>query len=116
MSHSFRNHNYIRTDYLCNRPEAYFEPFVNLPPRALKDYYRVIKEPISIKKLQKSVKGVKGRNEATGTSEFKNWAAFEESASLLWKNACFYNEEGSEIYELAQELKVRFSAGNSNPS
>ncbi|KAI8250480.1 Chromatin structure-remodeling complex subunit rsc4 [Colletotrichum sp. SAR11_239] len=77
-----------------DEPEAYFEPFVNLPPRALKDYYRVIKEPISIKKLQKSVKGVKGRNEATGTSEFKNWAAFEESASLLWKNACFYNEEG----------------------
>ncbi|KAF4898030.1 Chromatin structure-remodeling complex subunit rsc4 [Colletotrichum fructicola] len=91
-----------------DEPEAYFEPFVNLPPRALKDYYRVIKEPISIKKLQKSVKGVKGRNEATGTSEFKNWAAFEESASLLWKNACFYNEEGSEIYELAQELKEFF--------
>ncbi|KAF9875794.1 bromodomain containing protein [Colletotrichum karsti] len=88
--------------------EPYFEPFVNLPPRALKDYYRVIKEPISIKKLQKSVKGVKGRNEATGTSEFKNWAAFEESASLLWQNACFYNEEGSEIYELAQELKEFF--------
>ncbi|KAH0444215.1 bromodomain containing protein [Colletotrichum camelliae] len=91
-----------------DEPEAYFEPFVNLPPRALKDYYRVIKEPISIKKLQKSVKGVRGRNEATGTSEFKNWAAFEESASLLWKNACFYNEEGSEIYELAQELKEFF--------
>ncbi|KAL0935236.1 bromodomain containing protein [Colletotrichum truncatum] len=88
--------------------EAYFEPFVNLPPRVLKDYYRIVKEPISIKKLQKAVKGVRGRNEATGTSEFKNWGAFEETASLLWKNACFYNEEGSEIYELAQELKDFF--------
>lgn len=66
-----------------------------------------MKEPISLKKLQKSVKGVKGRNEATGTSEFKTWAAFEETASLLWKNAFFYNEEGSEIYELGQELEVR---------
>ncbi|GKT43240.1 protein polybromo-1 [Colletotrichum spaethianum] len=85
--------------------EPYFEPFVNLPPRVLKDYYRIVKEPISLKKLQKAVKGVRGRNEATGTSEFKNWVAFEETASLLWKNAFFYNEEGSEIYELAQELE-----------
>ncbi|WQF87301.1 Putative bromodomain-containing protein [Colletotrichum destructivum] len=88
--------------------EPYFEPFVNLPPRVLKDYYRIVKEPISLKKLQKSVKGVKGRNEATGTSEFKTWAAFEETASLLWKNAFFYNEEGSEIYELGQELEEFF--------
>ncbi|KAK2062406.1 Bromodomain-containing protein [Colletotrichum caudatum] len=88
--------------------EPYFEPFVNLPPRVLKDYYRIVKEPISLKKLQKTVKGVRGRNEATGTSEFKNWAAFEETASLLWKNAFFYNEEGSEIYELAQELEEFF--------
>ncbi|GKT91773.1 LOW QUALITY PROTEIN: bromodomain containing protein [Colletotrichum tofieldiae] len=88
--------------------EPYFEPFVNLPPRVLKDYYRIVKEPISLKKLQKTVKGVRGRNEATGTSEFKNWASFEETASLLWKNAFFYNEEGSEIYELAQELEEFF--------
>ncbi|EFQ25445.1 uncharacterized protein GLRG_00589 [Colletotrichum graminicola M1.001] len=88
--------------------EPYFEPFVKLPPRILKDYYRIVKEPISLKKLQKTVKGVRGRNEATGTSEFKNWAAFEETSSLLWKNAFFYNEEGSEIYELAQELEEFF--------
>ncbi|KAF6829761.1 bromodomain containing protein [Colletotrichum plurivorum] len=88
--------------------EPYFELFVNLPPRSLKDYYRVVKEPLSIKKLQKAVKGVKGRNEATGTSEFKNWSAFEETASLLWKNAFFYNEEGSEVYEQAEELKNFF--------
>lgn len=39
-------------------------------------------------------------------SHFKNWAAMEEKASLLWNNAFYYNEEGSEIYDLAQELKV----------
>jgi len=40
-------------------------------------------------------------------SDFKSWAAFEEKASLLWSNAHYYNEEGSLIYNLATELKVR---------
>lgn len=91
----------------CPRDEwAYFEPFMNLPPRALKDYYQLIEEPISLKKLQKLVKGVHGRGDATGVSDFKSWAAFEEKASLLWENAFYYNEEGSEISEMAKELKV----------
>jgi hypothetical protein len=89
-----------------NYDDAYFEVFVNLPPRSLRDYYKHIAEPLSIKKLQKLVKGVHGRYEATGMSDFKSWNAFEEKASLLWKNAFYYNEEGSEIYELAKELKV----------
>lgn len=42
-------------------------------------------------------------------SHFKNWTAMEEKASLLWSNAFYYNEEGSEIYDLAQELKVRLT-------
>lgn len=79
---------------------------MNLPPRALKDYYKMIQEPLSLKKLQKIVKGVQGRNDATGVSEFKNWTQFEERAKLLWDNAYYYNEEGSDIYELAQELEV----------
>lgn len=47
-----------------------------------------------------------GRNSATGVSDFKNWAALEDKARLLWENAFFYNEEDSDIYVLAQELKV----------
>ncbi|KAH6609176.1 polybromo-1 [Trichoderma cornu-damae] len=88
--------------------EAYFEPFINLPPRALKDYYKVITDPLSIKKLQKIVKGVHGRHDATGVSDFKTWSAFEEKTKLLWTNAYFYNEEGSDIYVLAQELEKAF--------
>lgn len=68
----------------------------------------MIQEPLSLKKLQKMVKGVQGRNDATGVSEFKNWAQFEDKAKLLWGNAYYYNEEGSEIYELAQELEVSY--------
>lgn len=41
-----------------------------------------------------------------GVSDFKSWAALEDKASLLWRNACYYNEEGSDIYELARELEV----------
>lgn len=53
-------------------------------------------------------KGIQGRSDATGVSEFKTWAAFEEKATLLWTNAYFYNEEDSEIYALAQELEVSY--------
>lgn len=80
--------------------------FVNLPPRSYKDYFAVITSPLSLKGLQKLVKGIHGRQAATGVSDFKNWAAFEEKAALLWRNAHFYNEEGSDIYELATELQV----------
>lgn len=79
---------------------------MNLPEKSLKDYYQLIEEPMSLKKIWRSVKGMQGRGGATGVSHFKSWAAMEEKVSLLWENAFFYNEEGSEIYELARELKV----------
>jgi len=52
------------------------------------------------------VKGV-GKKAEPGVSEFKSWNAFEEEASYLWKNAYFYNEDGSEIFIRAQNLEVR---------
>jgi hypothetical protein len=72
----------------------------------LKDYYRIVSDPLSLKKLQKLVLGVQSRQEVTGISEFKTWAAFEEKSKLLWENAYYYNEEESEIYALAKELEV----------
>ncbi|KAK4242671.1 Bromodomain-containing protein [Achaetomium macrosporum] len=86
----------------------YFLDFINLPPRSYKDYFAVITNPLSLKGLQKLVKGIHGRQPATGVSDFKNWAAFEEKASLLWSNAHYYNEEGSEIHTMATELKKCF--------
>lgn len=53
------------------------------------------------------VKGTLSRTDTPGVSYFKTWPAFEEKAKLLWENAYYYNEEGSEIYELAQDLEVR---------
>lgn len=88
--------------------DPYFLDFINLPPRSFKDYFAVITEPLSLKGLQKLVKGIYGRASPTGVSEFKSWAAFEEKASLLWNNAHYYNEEGSVIYDLATELRNCF--------
>ncbi|KAL2165342.1 hypothetical protein VTH06DRAFT_639 [Thermothelomyces fergusii] len=90
--------------------DPYFLDFINLPPRSYKDYFAVITSPLSLKGLQKLVKGIHGRQPATGVSDFKSWAAFEEKASLLWTNAHFYNEEGSVIHTLATELKQCFEA------
>ena len=82
-----------------------FEEFYDLPPRSLKDYYKAVRNPISLTGLQKRVKGV-GKKAELGVSEFKSWTAFEEEASNLWKNAYFYNEDGSEIFVRAQALEV----------
>ncbi|CAK7268709.1 hypothetical protein SEPCBS119000_003199 [Sporothrix epigloea] len=86
---------------------AYFEPFFNLPSRTLKDYFQVIKDPLSIKKLQKLVKGIRSRTDRSGVTEFKSWAAFEDKASLLWENAYYYNEDGSVIVDMAKELEAK---------
>lgn len=91
---------------LLHSGDPYFLDFINLPPRSMKEYFSVIANPLSLKGLQKQVKGIHGRQAATGVSVFKCWAAFEERASLLWNNAHYYNEEGSEVYEAATELKV----------
>lgn len=87
----------------------HFQEFINLPPRSLKDYYSFIEKPMSLKKLLKAVQGYKGKNQpSTGVSDFATWSAFEETARLLWENAFSFNEDDSEIYALAEELKEHF--------
>ncbi|PMD38186.1 Bromodomain-containing protein-like protein [Hyaloscypha variabilis F] len=86
-----------------------FQPFVELPSKLdLPDYYLVIPNPIDLKSFRKRVKGVHGKQAATHISEFKSWAAFEEAASYLWRNAFLYNEDGSDIFVLAKELQSSF--------
>ncbi|KAH0539102.1 hypothetical protein FGG08_004340 [Glutinoglossum americanum] len=84
-------------------------PFVNLPSRKLVDYFALIKHPVSLKGLDKLVRGVQGRSEATGVSVFKTWKDFEDEVSYIWKNARQYNEDGSEITELAGQLETFFN-------
>ncbi|KAI4617707.1 hypothetical protein J4E83_006039 [Alternaria metachromatica] len=86
-----------------------FLPFQNLPSRSLKDYYQLIKDPMSLAAIQKKVRGVVGREAPTGHTLFKSWDAFEEAFSLIWKNARIYNEDGSDIYNLSLELEEIFN-------
>ncbi|KAF7189349.1 Protein polybromo-1 [Pseudocercospora fuligena] len=89
---------------------AIFTPFVFLPSRKLEDYYKVIKHPVSIKGVQKLVKGVHGRNPPTGHTDFKTWDQFEQEVSFIWRNARDYNEDGSDMYQLANEFEEYFKS------
>ena len=83
-----------------------FTPFVMLPSRELVDYYRVIRQPTSLNGLMKRVKGIHGRKDNTGLTDFNTWDAFENEVSKVWQNARVYNEDESEIWMLAGELQV----------
>ncbi|THZ75589.1 Bromodomain-containing protein [Aureobasidium pullulans] len=85
-----------------DRKIAIFEPFVHLPPRTLTDYYKVIKKPTSLAGIKKQVRGKQG-------SDFKNWDAFEDEVSYIWRNARIYNEDGSDIFNLSVELEDLFN-------
>lgn len=61
---------------------------------------------MSLKSVQKLVRGQHGRSGTTGVSDFKSWKAFEDEVSSIWKNAWHYNEDGSEIAKLAHDLEV----------
>ena len=66
----------------------------------------MIPHPISLKGVQKRVRGMHGRNGSSGISDFKTWKAFEEEIEYIWHNAWHYNEDGSEISNLAKDLEV----------
>ncbi|KAF2750793.1 Bromodomain-containing protein [Sporormia fimetaria CBS 119925] len=96
-------------DYVEPESELHiFLPFVNLPSRSLKDYYQLIKHPVSLSGVQRKVRGVIGRNQPTGFTLFKSWNAFEEEMSWIWRNAREYNEDGSDLYNLSVELEEMF--------
>ncbi|KAI9806914.1 MAG: hypothetical protein M1833_002572 [Piccolia ochrophora] len=85
------------------------EPFLNLPSRSLRDYYSLIKRPVSLKQIQKRVRGVQGRNDPTGVTIYRTWKQFEDEFRMIWKNAREYNEDDSDISALAGQLEDRFN-------
>ncbi|KAG9247018.1 Bromodomain-containing protein-like protein [Calycina marina] len=89
---------------------ADFEVFVDLPAKSLKEYYAIIQDPRSLKTLWKQVHGMEidRKTEAAGVSKFANWDEFEAEASIIWANACHYNEDGSGIFKLAKDLESAF--------
>lgn len=94
---------------LCSGEEVAY-PFIGKPDRNLyRDYYEVIHHPVSLRSIQKKVRGTDGRKKGTKMTAFPTWLSFEEEVSYLWRNAREYNEDGSEISVLAGVLEVSFS-------
>lgn len=83
-----------------------YEPFKFLPSRSLVDYYQIIKNPVSLNAVQKKVRGISTRGPATGISEYKSWDEMLHDMTFIWENAWTYNEDGSDISQLAHDLKV----------
>lgn len=80
--------------------------FIQMPPRALTDYYKQIKHPVSLKSIQKLVGGIKGREPPKDKTLLTSWQSFEDEVSFIWVNAREYNEDNSLIVELAEKLRV----------
>lgn len=85
-----------------------YGPFINLPSRSLTEYYKTIKKPMSLSAIKKKVTGKHGREDPTGVSDFKSWDNFEDEVSLIWNNAKLFNEDGSEIFVLAEDFEQHF--------
>jgi Bromodomain len=80
---------------LMERPDAV--NFYEKPPRKdIPDYYKVIKRPTAILEVKKGVE----------RGKIQDWETFAAEVGLIWTNAKEYNEDGSEIYEMASELEV----------
>ena len=92
----------------CCSGELISGNFINLPSRELRDYYQVIKHPVSLKRVQKLVHGITGRDRNTGKTVFKSWQSFEEEVSYIWNNARLYNEDRSMISQTASVLEKYF--------
>lgn len=92
---------------LLSRGEDVAYPFMGKPDRnAYRDYYEIIQHPVSLRSIQKKVRGTDTRKKGTKMTAFPTWQEFEEEVSYIWRNAREYNEDGSEISELAGVLEA----------
>ena len=70
---------------------------MNLPDRReLPDYYKSIKNPIALSEIESRM-----INRA-----YQTWEEFFEEVELMIANALVYNEDGSEVFRDAQQIKV----------
>ncbi|CAG8901899.1 unnamed protein product [Penicillium egyptiacum] len=82
-------------------------PFIGKPDRNLyRDYYEIIQHPVSLRSIQKRVRGTDSRKNSSRTTAYPTWQSFEEEVSYVWRNAREYNEDDSDISILAGVLEV----------
>jgi ATP-dependent helicase STH1/SNF2 len=76
------------------------ELFMELPDRReYRDYYAIIKRPISLEMIRKRIDG----------NFYNSLQVFKEDFRTIWQNARTYNEEGSLVVEDANALEVLLS-------
>lgn len=61
---------------------------------------------MSLRAIQRQVRGTDGRKSGTRTTAFPTWLSFEEEMEYIWRNAREFNEDGSEIFIYAGILEV----------
>ncbi|CRL28439.1 Bromodomain [Penicillium camemberti] len=84
-------------------------PFIGKPDRNLyRDYYEIIQHPVSLRSIQKRVRGTDSRKNSSKTTAYPTWQSFEEEVSYVWRNAREYNEDDSDISILAGVLEAHF--------
>jgi ATP-dependent helicase STH1/SNF2 len=76
---------------------AIIDPFMKPPPRSqYPDYYMIIKNPIAVDTIEKKIK----------RDDYQNLREFRDDVHLLCQNARTYNEDGSLLYQDANDIEV----------
>jgi ATP-dependent helicase STH1/SNF2 len=76
---------------------AIIDPFMKPPPRSqYPDYYMIIKNPIAVETIEKKIK----------RDDYQSLREFREDVHLLCQNARTYNEDGSLLYQDANDIEV----------
>ncbi|OKL56705.1 hypothetical protein UA08_07846 [Talaromyces atroroseus] len=84
-------------------------PFLYKPDRNLyKEYYEIIQHPVSLRGILKQVRGIEGRKPHSRKTAFPNWRSFANEMDFVWGNAREFNEDDSEIVDLAKILEAQF--------
>ncbi|KAF9041941.1 Bromodomain-containing protein [Hymenopellis radicata] len=77
------------------------ELFMDLPARkTYPDYYEVIENPISMRQINKRSSG----------GYYKTVQQYQDDWKLMFDNARAYNQEGSTVYNDAEEMEKVFDA------
>lgn len=74
---------------------------VDVEGLGLHDYYQVIEKPMDLGTI-------KNRMETKDGSEYKNVGEIYADVRLVFKNAMKYNDEGEDVYVMAQSLLQNF--------
>lgn len=79
------------------------DPFIKLVPRAqYPDYYIIITNPVAMDNIKKKI----------NKEEYQNLKEFRDDIRLLCNNARTYNEDGSLLFQDANDIEVRKSKFN----